>query len=177
MRLNEIRDNPGATRPRKRIGRGIGSGTGKTSARGHKGQKSRSGGGVRPGFEGGQMPLYRRLPKRGFKNPFAKHFAVLNLGRLQQAIDSGRLDVSATVDETALRNAGLFKRLRDGVRILGKGELKAPLTIEVTGASQSAIIAVEKAGGRLTVLGMKKAAPATTAETVSADEPSSTAKD
>lgn len=137
MRLNEIRDNPGATRPRKRIGRGIGSGTGKTSARGHKGQKSRAGGGVRPGFEGGQMPLYRRLPKRGFKNPFAKQFAVLDLGRLQQAVDAGRLDASGTIDEDALLKAGLFKRLRDGVRILGKGELKAPITLEVTGASKA----------------------------------------
>lgn len=163
MRLNEIRDNPGARTPRKRVGRGIGSGTGKTSGKGHKGQKARSGGGSPPGFEGGQMPLYRRLPKRGFKNPFRKEYVEVNLGALQQAIDRKRLDPSATVDEAALQAAGLFRRRRDGVRLLAKGELSAPLTIEVTGASKSAIAAVEKAGGRVTVL--------SAASSAAADEP------
>jgi large subunit ribosomal protein L15 len=153
MRLNELRDNPGATQPRKRVGRGIGSGTGKTAARGHKGQKSRSGGNPPPGFEGGQMPLYRRLPKRGFKNPTRKEFAEVNLRTLQRAIDTGKLDATQTIDEPAMQTAGLFKRRRDGVRVLAKGELSAKVTIQVTGASKAAISAVEKAGGNVIVTG------------------------
>ncbi len=153
MRLNELRDNPGATQPRKRVGRGIGSGTGKTAGSGHKGQKSRSGGNPPPGFEGGQMPLYRRLPKRGFKNPTRKEFAEVNLRTLQRAIDSGKLDAAKTIDEAAMQTAGLFKRRLDGVRVLAKGELSAKVTIQVTGASQAAISAVEKAGGNVIVTG------------------------
>jgi large subunit ribosomal protein L15 len=168
MRLNEIRDNPGARTARKRVGRGIGSGTGKTAGKGHKGQKARSGGGSPPGFEGGQMPLYRRLPKRGFKNPFRKEYVEVNVGALQQAIDRQRLDAGAPVDETALQAAGLFRRRRDGVRLLAKGELTAALTIEVTGASKAAVAAVEKAGGRVTVTGGK-------GKPASADQPAASA--
>jgi large subunit ribosomal protein L15 len=157
MRLNEIRDNPGATKSRKRVGRGIGSGTGKTAGRGQKGQKSRSGGAMRVGFEGGQMPLYRRLPKRGFKNPSRREFAEINVGALQKAVDAGKLDTGGEIDEAALGAAGLFKRRRDGVRLLGSGELSAKLTLKVTGASRSAIAAVEKAGGGVTVTGAAKA--------------------
>ncbi len=153
MRLNELRDNPGATQPRKRVGRGMGSGTGKTAGRGHKGQKSRSGGNPPPGFGGGQMPLYRRLPKRGFKNPTRKEFAEVNLKTLQQAIDTGKLDTAQTIDEPAMQTAGLFKRRRDGVRVLAKGELSAKVTLQVTGASKAAISAVEKAGGKVIVTG------------------------
>lgn len=151
MKLNEIRDNPGATRPRKRIGRGIGSGMGKTATKGHKGQKARSGGNPAIGFEGGQMPLHRRLPKRGFKNPFRLTYAEVNLGRLQKAIDDGRLDPTAAIDETGLQQAGLFKRRRDGVRLLAKGTLKAKIELTVTGASKAAIEAVERAGGMIAV--------------------------
>jgi large subunit ribosomal protein L15 len=167
MKLNDIRDNPGATRPSKRVGRGIGSGMGKTSTRGHKGQKSRSGGSIRPGFEGGQMPLYRRLPKRGFKNPFRLEYAEVNLQRLQQAIDQGKLDASTALDEEKLRLAGLFRRRRDGVRLLAKGALTAKVDITVTGASRAAVAAIEKLGGTITVTG------ATTAETTgtAADAP------
>jgi len=150
MKLNEVRDNPGANRNRKRVGRGIGSGTGKTSAKGQKGQKSRSGVSLL-GFEGGQMPLYRRLPKRGFKPPFRKEFVVVNLGRLQKAVDDKKLDGETIVDAAALREIGLFKRIKDGVRLLAKGELSAKLTLEVAGASKAAIEAVEKAGGSVTV--------------------------
>ena len=153
MRLNELRDNPGATHPRKRVGRGIGSGTGKTATRGHKGQKSRSGGNPPPGFEGGQMPLYRRLPKRGFKNPSRKEFAEVNLGTLQRAIDAGKLDASQIIDEQAMQTAGLIKRRLDGVRVLAKGELSAKIAVQVTGASKAAISAVENAGGTVTVTG------------------------
>lgn len=149
MKLNELSDNPGARKDRMRVGRGIGSGKGKTGGRGVKGQKSRSGVAVK-GFEGGQMPVYRRLPKRGFKNPFRKTFAVVNLGRLQQAVDDNRIDAKKTVDTAALSAAGLVGRdLGDGVRLLAKGELKAKLTIEVAGASQAAVAAVEKAGGKV----------------------------
>jgi large subunit ribosomal protein L15 len=154
MRLNEISDNVGATKPRKRVGRGIGSGTGKTSGKGHKGQKARSGGQRFVGFEGGQMPLYRRLPKRGFKNPFRNEYVVINLGALQRAVEQGRLDASRTVDELAMQAAGLFSRRRDGVRLLAKGELTAALTIQVTGASKAAIAAVEKAGGSISFSGL-----------------------
>jgi large subunit ribosomal protein L15 len=151
MKLNELRDNPGAARNRKRLGRGAGSGTGSTSGHGHKGQKARSGVAIK-GFEGGQMPLHRRLPKRGFTNPSAREYAVTNLGKNQAWIDSGRLDAAATIDEAALVASGLIRRKRDGIRVLGKGEITSKgLTIQVTGASKSAVSAVEAAGGTLTV--------------------------
>lgn len=155
MRLNEISDNSGARTPRKRVGRGIGSGTGKTAARGHKGQKSRSGVSLL-GFEGGQMPLYRRLPKGGFTNIFRKDYRVVNIGRLQQAVDAGKLDAGKPVTETALVEAGVIKSVRDGVRLLAKGDLSAKLTVEISGASKGAIAAVEKAGGSVTVTAKAK---------------------
>ncbi len=151
MKLNELSDNQGAHKARKRIGRGIGSGTGKTSGAGHKGQKARSGVAIK-GFEGGQMPLHRRLPKRGFNNIFAKTYKVVNLGRLQGAIDAGRLDAKKPVDAAALREAGVVKTARDGIRLLAKGELKAKIDITVAGASKAAVEAVEKAGGSVTVV-------------------------
>jgi large subunit ribosomal protein L15 len=157
MRLNELSDNPGARQKRKRIGRGIGSGKGKTSGRGHKGQKSRSGVAIK-GFEGGQMPLHRRLPKRGFNNIFAKRYVVINLGRLQQAIDDGKLDAGQGIDAAALKAAGLVKNPRDGVRLLAKGELKAKVNVTVAGASKAALEAVEKAGGSVTLLTASAAA-------------------
>jgi len=150
MKLNQLSDNQGARKARKRIGRGIGSGTGKTSGKGNKGQKSRSGVALK-GFEGGQMPLHRRLPKRGFKNIFAKSYSVVNLGRLQQAIDAGKLDAKQDIDAAALKSAGVIKKPRDGVRLLAKGELKAKLKVSVAGASKAAIEAVEKAGGSVTL--------------------------
>lgn len=150
MKLNEISDNSGAHKGRTRVGRGIGSGKGKTGGRGVKGQKSRSGVSLL-GFEGGQMPLYRRLPKRGFSNPNAKRFQVINIGRLQQAVDAKKLDAKKPVNTEALIAAGVVTNPRDGVRLLGKGELKAKLTIEVAGASKTAVEAVEKAGGSVTV--------------------------
>lgn len=150
MKLNEIRDNEGARRTRKRVGRGIGSGKGKTSARGQKGQKSRSGVSLL-GFEGGQMPLYRRLPKRGFHNIFRKQYRVLNLGRLQTAIDAGKIDPKQPITEEALVAAGLTKSRRDGIRILAKGEITASVTLQVSGASKAAIAAVGKAGGSISV--------------------------
>ena len=150
MKLNEIRDNPGAHHARKRVGRGIGSGLGKTSGRGQKGQKSRSGVSLL-GFEGGQMPLYRRLPKRGFKNLFRKEFEVVNLGSLQAAIDAGKLDAKGTIDPLALKAAGLVRLDRAGVRLLAKGELSAKVTVQVDGASKTAVAAVEKAGGSVVV--------------------------
>ena len=146
MKLNELRDKEGATKARKRVGRGIGSGSGKTGGRGVKGQKSRSGVAIN-GFEGGQMPLYRRLPKRGFKNIFGKDFNEVSVGRIQAAIDAKKLDEKATVDTAALVKAGVIRRALDGVRLLGTGELKAKLTFDVAGASKSAIEKVEKAGG------------------------------
>lgn len=155
MNLNEIRENAGATKSRKRVGRGIGSGTGKTASRGVKGQKSRSGVSLL-GFEGGQMPLYRRLPKRGFNNIFRKNFAEVNLGRLQKAVDSGKLDAKATVNLEALKNAGVLKGAFDGLRVLGNGELKAKLTIEADGASKAAVAAIEKAGGKIAIAEVKK---------------------
>jgi large subunit ribosomal protein L15 len=159
MRLNQLSDNPGARKSRIRVGRGIGSTKGKTAGRGGKGQTARTGVAIN-GFEGGQMPLYRRLPKRGFKNIFALDFVEVNTGRLQQAIDAGRLDAAKPVDAAALRAAGLIGRPRDGVRLLGQGELKAKLAITVAGASKSAIAAVEKAGGSVTVtIPVKEAAP------------------
>ena len=149
MKLNEIRDNPGATKNRKRVGRGIGSGTGKTSGSGHKGQKARSGVSIN-GFEGGQMPIHRRLPKRGFNNIFRKNYVEVNLGRLQTAIDAGKLDASKPVDIAALLGAGVISKPRDGVRILAKGELKAKkVEIHAAGASKAAIAAVEAAGGKI----------------------------
>ena len=156
MKLNELSDNPGATRARKRIGRGIGSGTGKTAGKGHKGQKARSGVAIK-GFEGGQMPLYRRLPKRGFNNIFRKRYVEVGLGRLQAAVDAGRIDAKKPVDAEAMVAAGLFKSSRDGVRLLGNGELKSKLEIVVAGATKSAVAAVEKAGGKITQLDAKSA--------------------
>ncbi len=149
MRLNEIHDNEGARKPRMRVGRGEGSGKGKTAGRGVKGQKSRSGVSL-IGFEGGQMPIYRRTPKRGFNNIFAKKLEIVNLGRLQKAIDEKKLDAKATVNVETLTAAGLIRGNKDGVRILAKGELRASLTCEVTGASKSAVAAIEKAGGSVT---------------------------
>jgi large subunit ribosomal protein L15 len=150
MRLNEVRDRDGATRAKKRLGRGIGSGLGKTAGRGTKGQKARAGVAIK-GFEGGQMPLHRRLPKRGFNNIFAKKFNELNLGRIQGAVDSGRLDAKKPITVDALKAAGLIRRPKDGVRLLGHGELKTKLAFEVTGASGPAIKAVEAAGGTVTL--------------------------
>ncbi|TXL74618.1 50S ribosomal protein L15 [Vineibacter terrae] len=150
MKLNEISDNPGARKPRMRVGRGIGSGKGKTGGRGVKGQKSRTGVSIK-GFEGGQMPLHRRLPKRGFVKPFRLEFAEVNLGAVQKAVDAGRLDPAKTIDAAALQAAGLVTNLRDGVRLLGKGELTAKVTLSVAGASKPAIAAVEKAGGKVEV--------------------------
>jgi large subunit ribosomal protein L15 len=152
MKLNEIRDNAGAHKFRKRVGRGIGSGKGKTAGRGVKGQGSRTGVAIN-GFEGGQMPIYRRLPKRGFKNPFRKEYAEVNLDRLQKAIDNGKLDVAATVTSEALIAAGLIDSVKDGVRLLARGEIRAKLTIEVVGATAAALDAVAKAGGQVVVLG------------------------
>ena len=154
MKLNEIRDNPGAHYRAKRVGRGIGSGKGKTSGRGGKGQTARSGVRIK-GFEGGQMPLHRRLPKRGFNNVFRVEYAELNLDRLQQAIDAGRLDPAATIDAAALVKAGILRRAKDGVRVLGDGELKAKIALSVFGASKSARAAVEKAGGTVEILAPK----------------------
>ena len=150
MRLNEISDRPGATKAKKRLGRGPGSGLGKTSGHGVKGQKARSGVAIK-GFEGGQMPLHRRLPKRGFNNIFAKRYNELNLGRIQEAVDSGRLNGKKPITIEALKLAGLIKSACDGVRLLGHGELKAKLAFEITGASASAIKAVEAAGGSVTL--------------------------
>jgi large subunit ribosomal protein L15 len=160
MKLNEIRDNPGAHYRAKRVGRGIGSGKGKTSARGGKGQTARTGVALN-GFEGGQTPLHRRLPKRGFKNIFRQDFVVINLGRLQAAIDAGRLAADATLDGKALVAAGILRRARDGVRLLAKGEVTSAITIEVAGASAAAVAAVEAKGGKVVVKpGKAKAAPA-----------------
>lgn len=151
MKLNEIADLPSATHNSKRVGRGIGSGKGKTGGRGVKGQKSRSGVAVK-GFEGGQMPLHRRLPKRGFNNIFAKDFNEVGLGRVQQAIDAGKLDGKVPVTAESLVAAGVFKRVKDGVRLLCNGELKAPVAFEIAGASKAAIASVEKAGGSVKIL-------------------------
>jgi large subunit ribosomal protein L15 len=152
MKLHELSDRPGARKKRHRVGRGIGSGSGKTSGRGGKGQTARSGVRIK-GFEGGQMPLHRRLPKRGFKNsPFALDLNEINLDRIQAAIDAGKLDTAATVDVAALVKAGVLRRERDGVRLLGRGEIKAKLTFSVWGASKSAVAAVEKAGGSVAIL-------------------------
>jgi len=152
MKLNQLSDRPGAAKDRMRVGRGIGSGKGKTGGRGVKGQKSRTGVAIK-GFEGGQMPLHRRLPKRGFKNIFAKDFNAVGLDRVQQAIDAGKLDATQPVTAEALKAAGVIRRVRDGVRLLANGELKAKVAFEVAGASQSARAAVEAAGGSLTLVG------------------------
>src|SRR3954467_3219760 len=159
MKLDQLHDNPGARKRRIRVGRGIGSGKGKTGGRGGKGQTARTGVAIN-GFEGGQMPLYRRLPKRGFNNIFALEFVEVNTGRLQQAIDAGRLDAAKPVNAESLRAAGLIGRPRDGVRLRGEGELKSKISIEVAGASKSAIAAVEKAGGSVKVtIPVKEEAP------------------
>ena len=150
MKLNELHDNPGASKARKRIGRGPGSGIGKTGGRGLKGQKSRSGVALK-GFEGGQMPLYRRLPKRGFTKPNRKAFAVINLGQLQSFVDAGKIDGSSEISEDVLVESGLVRRKRDGVRLLGKGEVTEALRLSLSGASKSAVEAVEKAGGTVTL--------------------------
>ncbi len=150
MKLNEIRDNEGARKSRKRVARGIGSGSGKTGGRGQKGQKSRSGVAVN-GFEGGQMPIYRRLPKRGFKNPFAKTFAVVNLDTIQKAVDAGKLN-AASIDVKALMEAGVISKELDGVRLLARGAITSNVTISVNSASKAAIAAVEKAGGKVNVV-------------------------
>lgn len=152
MKLNEIRDNTGATKARMRVGRGIGSGKGKTGGRGVKGQTSRSGVSIK-GFEGGQMPLHRRLPKRGFNKPNAVLLNEVNIGRIQEAIDAGKLDKAATITNAALVAAGVCSKALDGVKILGVGELKAKLSFEVTRASKSAVAAIEKAGGSVTLVG------------------------
>jgi large subunit ribosomal protein L15 len=150
MELTDLRDNPGANRTFKRVGRGIGSGKGKTAGRGVKGQKARSGVSIH-GFEGGQMPLHRRLPKRGFHNLFRLDLVEVNLGRIQEAIDAGKLDAEKPIDGAALVAAGVIRRVKDGVRVLGNGELKAKIELAVHGASQPAAAAIEKAGGKLTL--------------------------
>jgi large subunit ribosomal protein L15 len=152
MKLNEIRDNEGATKNRMRVGRGIGSGKGKTGGRGVKGQKARTGVAIK-GFEGGQMPLHRRLPKRGFNKPNRLEYNEVNLGRIQQAVDAGKLASDGAITVDALVAAGLCSKPRDGVRILGSGELTAKLAFEVAGASKSAVEAIERAGGSVTILG------------------------
>jgi len=155
MKLNELRDNPGSSKARIRVGRGIGSGKGKQAGRGGKGQTARSGVRIK-GFEGGQMPLHRRLPKRGFKNTkFARKLNEINLGRIQAAIDAGTLDAAGKIDAAALVKAGVLRRAKDGVRLLGAGEIKAKVTFAVFGASKSAVAAVEKAGGTVEILAPK----------------------
>ncbi|MFZ1812944.1 MAG: 50S ribosomal protein L15 [Rhizobiaceae bacterium] len=160
MKLNEIRDNDGASKSRKRVGRGIGSGSGKTGGRGVKGQKSRSGVAIN-GFEGGQMPLYRRLPKRGFTNAkFTKHMNEVSVSRIQAAVDAGKLDAKETVTVESLIKAGVLRRAKDGVRLLANGDIKAKIKFEIAGASKAAIEKVEKAGGSVTVLVKKQEAAA-----------------
>lgn len=155
MKLSDIADNAGSRKKRMRVGRGIGSGKGKTSGRGGKGQTARSGVRIK-GFEGGQMPLHRRLPKRGFNNVFRIEFAEINLDRIQQAVDSKLIDVKETVNAESLVKSGVVRRAKGGIRLLGRGELKAKLNIEVHGASKSAIAAVEKAGGSVKILAPAK---------------------
>ncbi|OYX44794.1 MAG: 50S ribosomal protein L15 [Rhodobacterales bacterium 32-67-9] len=150
MKLNELRDNPGAAKKSKRVARGPGSGKGKTAGRGIKGQKSRSGVTI-GGYEGGQMPLFRRLPKRGFNKPNQKKFAVVNLGLIQKFVDAGKLDAKTEITEDVLVAAGIVRRKLDGIRVLAKGEVSTKLKLAVTGASRAAIDAVEKAGGSLSV--------------------------
>jgi large subunit ribosomal protein L15 len=149
MKLNELKDNPGARQARKRLGRGVGSGLGKTAGKGHKGAKARTSNPKPPWFEGGQMPIYRRLPKRGFKNPSRGEFAVLNLDTLQAAVEAGKIAAGARLDAAALVESGVLRRARDGVRLLARGELSVPLILEVAHASKKAIEAVERAGGKV----------------------------
>jgi len=160
MKLHELRDNPGATKKKVRVGRGPGSGVGKTAGRGIKGQTSRSGVAI-GGYEGGQMPLYMRLPKRGFNKPNRKEYAVVNLGLIQKFIDAGRIDVAQPITEEVLVQSGVLRRSRDGIRVLAKGEITSAVTLQVTGASTGAVAAVQAAGGTLTVA--QAAAPADTA--------------
>lgn len=150
MKLNELKDNAGATKDRIRVGRGIGSGKGKTGGRGVKGQKSRSGVAIK-GFEGGQMPIYRRLPKRGFKNHFAKEFAVVNLDTIQKAVDAGKLKADA-IDVNSLTESGIISKKLDGIRLLARGAITATVNISVNSASKAAIAAIEKAGGKVTLV-------------------------
>lgn len=162
MKLNEIRDNPGSSKERMRVGRGIGSGKGKTGGRGVKGQKARTGVAIK-GFEGGQMPLHRRLPKRGFWNPFSTDYNEVNIGRIQAAVDAGKLEAGTPVTIDGLVASGVCSKPRDGVKILGVGDLKAKLTFEVAAASKSAVAAIEKAGGSIKLL-VEKAEKAAQAE-------------
>lgn len=159
MKLNEIRDNEGARKSRIRVGRGIGSGKGKTGGRGVKGQKSRTGVAIK-GYEGGQMPIHMRLPKRGFKNLFRLDFVAVNVGRVQAAVDAGKIAKGSKVDAAALVEAGVIRRVKDGVRLLGSGEIKTKLDFEVAGVSAGAKEAVEKAGGSVTVIEPKPKAAA-----------------
>lgn len=154
MKLNEINDNKGARKDRTRVGRGIGSGKGKTCGRGIKGYKSRSGSSVN-GFEGGQMPIYRRLPKRGFKNPFKKEFTVINLDVIQEAVSAGKVDAAKEINAEVLLKAGVIGKVLDGVRVLARGKVSDKLTIKVAGASKAAVEAVEKAGGKLELISDK----------------------
>ncbi len=153
--LNQLKDNEGARKSRMRVGRGEGSGKGKTCGRGHKGQKSRSGPKIN-GYEGGQMPFYQRLPKRGFNNPNARKYAIINLDRLQEAFDAGKLDTSKPVTESVLVESGVVTKLCDGVRLLGRGKFTAKATLEISGASKSAVAAVEKAGGKVNLTQQKQ---------------------
>lgn len=150
MRLNEISDNQGATKDRKRVGRGAGSGIGKTSGRGHKGQKSRAGATIN-GFEGGQMPIYRRLPKRGFKNSFRKQYRIVNVDDIQKAIDAGKIKAGAELDAKSLQDFGIVGKGKSGIRVLGRGKINVAVNLYVAGASKTAITAIEKAGGKVTL--------------------------
>ena len=156
MKLNQLSDNPGATKDRIRVGRGIGSGKGKTGGRGHKGQKSRSGVAIK-GFEGGQMPIYRRLPKRGFTNLFRKEFEPVNVGGIQKAIDDKKIDAKKPITAEVLQAVGLVGKIKDGVRVLAKGTITAKIDIQVNGASKAAVAAIEAAGGKVTVAAPAKA--------------------
>ena len=151
MELNKLNDNNGATSSRKRVGRGTGSGLGKTSGKGHKGQKSRSGVSIN-GFEGGQMPIHRRLPKRGFKKYNRKVYRILNIGEIQKLIDNGKIDHSKEIDNISLLSSGIFSNIKDGIRILARGEIKSKVNIKVNGASKTAVEQVKKAGGNITII-------------------------
>ena len=159
MRLNQLSDNPGARYKSKRLGRGIGSGKGVRAGRGQKGQKSRSGVAIN-GFEGGQMPLHMRLPKRGFSSPNRKSYIVINIGRIQKAIDDGKLDAKGEIDSAKLLDAGVISRTKDGVRLLAKGEIKSKISIKVNGASKAAVEAIEKAGGKVDIADTSKTSSA-----------------
>ena len=150
MKLNEICDNQGATKNRKRLGRGAGSGTGKTSGRGHKGQKSRAGATIN-GFEGGQMPIYRRLPKRGFKNPFRKQYRIVNIDDIQKAVDAGKVKAGVELDAQSLQEFGIVGKGKSGIRVLGRGKINVAVNLYVAGASKTAITAIEKVGGKVTI--------------------------